>query len=222
MIRTDLHVHSTGSYDSLLGIKELRKALKSSLDIVAITDHNNLDKATEIQQSLGSDKIIVGEEINTDVGEIIGLYLSKVIKPGQPVRKTAELIKEQGGLVYVPHPFESMQRHGLKQDALDQIIDLIDIFETYNARTLSLLSRARAVRFARANNLVQASGSDAHGPSGLGSAMRLLEETPTKDTLIELLRKSRPRIRPTTIKALLEPSRSRRNRAKISRIKRKR
>jgi len=222
MIRIDLHVHSAGSYDSLLGANELRKALKRSLDIIAITDHNNLDKAKEIQKSLGSDKIIVGEEIDTEMGEISGLFLTKVIKPGQPVRKTAELIKKQGGLVYIPHPFESMQRHGVKQEALDQIIDLIDIFETYNARTLSLLARARAVRFARVNNLAQACSSDAHGPSGLGSAMRLLEEIPTKDNLVELLRKSRPRIRPTTIKALLEPFRGRRDRAKISRIKRKR
>lgn len=186
MIKIDLHTHSTASPDGGISIDDYREALDSGkLQAIAITDHDRIDRAIEIQAELG-DRIIVGEEITTTSGEIIGLYLKKRIASNMSARKTAEAIRAQNGLVYIPHPFETM-RKGIQPKTLESISDLVDIIEAYNGRALFQNRGPLAVRWARLNSKSIAASSDAHGRSGLGLTYSIIESQPTSKNLVSQL-----------------------------------
>jgi predicted metal-dependent phosphoesterase TrpH len=186
MVRVDFHTHSTASPDGGLTLEQYRRMLNSGgLDVIAITDHNSIDFAFKAHRELG-DKIIVGEEIATSAGELIGLYLSQTVPPGQTPARTAEAIHDQGGLVYVPHPLESV-RQGLPLKALDNLVSAVDIVETHNGRALLQDRSKQAAAWARAHDKPQASGSDAHGWHGWGRTYAELAEAPTEQTLVSLL-----------------------------------
>jgi predicted metal-dependent phosphoesterase TrpH len=208
-IRIDLHTHSSGSPDGSLTLQDYRQALSTNLDYIAITDHDTIATATEIQSVIGP-AIIVGQEITTSQGELIGLYLTQEIPIGVSPREAVERIRQQGGLVYLPHPYEQLQRHGMNQSAINQIIEDVDIIETYNSRTISLLARRKAVTLATTHQIAQAGSSDAHGKKGLGRTATVINKPPTKQNLVELLQRGRITQRPLSIGALLEPSRNRR------------
>src|SRR5262245_43185713 len=111
-MKIDLHTHSIASPDRSLSAKNYQKMLASGkLDYVAVTDHNVIDFARILHDQLG-EQIIVGEEIATSEGEIIGLYLTSVVPSGLSAAETVRAIKDQDGLVYIPHPFETL-RNGL-------------------------------------------------------------------------------------------------------------
>lgn len=209
MIRVDLHTHSTSSPDGGLTLKDYRRALSSSLDVIAVTDHNTVSGALKIKGELGT-AIIVGEEVSTKQGEIIGLYLTEDIPLGLDAIETAKRIKQQGGLVYVPHPYERVQRHGLNPSTLKTLLPFIDIVETFNGRTISAVARGRAKRFAHTNKLAVAASSDAHGPAGLGSVKTVINKMPNSDTLIGLLKTGKVSTRVRKPAAYLEPSKNRR------------
>jgi predicted metal-dependent phosphoesterase TrpH len=159
--------------------------LKSGrLDMVAVTDHNRIDFAKKLHSELGN-KIIVGEEIATNEGEVIGLYLTDAIPAGLPVRECVKRIHKQGGLVYVPHPFETA-RKGLSLEALDSIATNVDIIETYNGRTLQNKGE-QAKEWATQHTVPWASSSDAHGWRGWGNTASSIGEPPTKKNLAHLL-----------------------------------
>jgi len=185
MARVDLHTHSIASPDGGLTADDYRHALASGqLDVVAVTDHDRIDFAVKLHQELG-DVVVIGEEVAASEGEIIGLYLHETVPPGMSAAETAEHIHAQGGLVYVPHPFETA-RKGLPLHVLDQIAGQVDIVETYNGRTLqdrSLLARD----WAREHHVSGASSSDAHGRHGWGNTASVLIEAPVRETLIRLL-----------------------------------
>lgn len=183
--RLDLHTHSIISYDGGISLKQYRQLLEQN-NFIAVTDHNEISFALNLQKEFG-DKVIVGEEIRTIDGEIIGLFLQSKINPGLSVEETIRQIKAQGGLVYIPHPFET-QRQGLPLVKLGMMADLIDIVEVFNARLRSSGLSKKATDFARDNNLAQAASSDAHGMKGFGSAYTSVLELPTKDNLVNLLR----------------------------------
>ena len=108
MFRIDLHTHSLGSPDGAITTNQYRKVLLSGrLDYIAITDHDDTNFAKSVKKALGaelSDRIIVGQEITTKAGELIGLFLTQTVPAGLTLRETAKAIHQQGGLVYVPHP----------------------------------------------------------------------------------------------------------------------
>lgn len=186
MIKIDLHTHSTHSPDGGISAKHYKHILESGkLDCIAVTDHDDIAFAEKLQKRLG-DKIIIGEEVTTTEGEIIGLFLKSKIDPHQSARKTAEAIKKQGGLVYVPHPFETA-RKGLDATALASIAELVDIIETYNARSLQGRRRPRAIAWAEERGIAMAASSDAHGGSALGRTFSLIAKIPDAKTLIDLL-----------------------------------
>ena len=123
--KIDLHTHSILSYDGGISRQEYINALNNKiLDCIAITDHNEIDFALNLYKDFPKN-IIVGEEIMTNDGEIIGLFLKKLIPKHLSVIKTIELIKEQNGLVYIPHPFDLM-RAGIGEDLLKKHIKDID------------------------------------------------------------------------------------------------
>ncbi len=163
MSKIDLHIHTNYSKDCLMSISKLMRVIeKKGLNTVAITDHNEIEGALALKYMSKSFKVIIGEEIMTDSGEIIALFLKEKISPGLSVSKTVEIIKSQNGLVYIPHPFDSLRSSAIKEDALTSIISQLDIIEVFNSRNVFIKDNDKAVAFARKHNVLSAVGSDAH------------------------------------------------------------
>jgi predicted metal-dependent phosphoesterase TrpH len=170
-VRVDLHTHTMWSGDSTTTPDEIEQAvLDSGIDVLCITDHNAIKGAQELVDRLPC-RVIVGEELRTHAGEIIGLFLTERVPFGVPPLEAAQLIRDQGGVVYVPHPFDPMRRN-LSEAALDALVaeGLVDAIEVLNAKTsLSSLNR-RAHDYATSHSLLAGAGSDAHVPLALGAA----------------------------------------------------
>jgi predicted metal-dependent phosphoesterase TrpH len=182
----DLHTHSIISQDGGITAAQYEKILQSNvLDCVAITDHNETSFARIMRKKLG-DRIIVGEEIDTPEGEVIGLYLEETIPGDIGLDEAVASIKHQGGLVYLPHPYEKF-RKGLQHNSIDRIVSDIDIIEVFNGRGRFRGKPTLAQQFATKNNIPQAASSDAHGWKGIGHTSSGLTEFPTKKTLKQLL-----------------------------------
>src|SRR6185437_3453113 len=152
--RIDLHTHSIISQDGGITAAQYEKILQSGeLDCVAITDHNETSFARIMQKKLG-DRIIVGEEISTPEGELIGLYLKETIPGGIGLDEAVASIKHQGGLIYLPHPYEKF-RKGLQHNSIDRILSDIDIIEVFNGRGRFRGKPTLAQQFALKNNIPQ-------------------------------------------------------------------
>lgn len=204
MFRVDLHTHSTVSPDGGITADQYHRAIGTKLlDAIAITDHNRIDFALQLREKMG-EAIIVGEEIMTTAGEIIGLFLKEVIKPGLSPQETIKQIKEQNGIVYIPHPFETI-RKGMHPAVLDEIVDNVDIIEVCNGRAFFQNKSEQAVVWARINGRVGAASSDAHGFHGLGQTYTTVSEMPTKDNLLKLMYNGIPMTGHPTVRALLYP-----------------
>jgi predicted metal-dependent phosphoesterase TrpH len=168
----DLHTHTSWSHDCQVEPAELiEHAERKGLGAVAVTDHNEFGGALEAVELARDRELIVipGEEVKTGgQGEVIGLFLEEEIPRGLSFEETIAAIREQGGLVYVPHPFDRM--HAIPDAAtLHRHVAEIDVFEVYNARLLFEQYNEEALRFARKYNLVMGAGSDAHVLQGLGT-----------------------------------------------------
>jgi len=187
--KVDLHTHSIISQDGGITATQYEKILQTGeLDCVAITDHNETSFARIMQKKLG-ERIIIGEEIRTTEGEIIGLYLNETIPSGLGIDETLASIKHQGGLVYLPHPYERL-RKGWQKGTIDRIAEDIDIVEVFNGRGRFRGKQIQAEQFALKYNILQAASSDAHGWRGLGHTSSTLTEFPTHKTLKKLLSKA--------------------------------
>lgn len=204
MFNIDLHTHSEASHDGGITLNQYERTLNDNvLDCIAITDHNRIDFALRAREILG-EKIIVGEEIMTSEGEVIGLFLNAKVEPHQPIQMTVNAIKEQGGIVYIPHPFETV-RKGLHPKTIEQIQQGVDIIEVCNGRAFAQNKSQQAVVWSRINNIPGAASSDAHGVRGLGKTYTAIAETPTKDTLVSLVNKGTLHAKRPGLRALLYP-----------------
>jgi len=171
VVRVDLHTHTMWSGDSTTTPDEFAVAIAASgLDVVCITDHNAVAGAIELQDRLEC-RVIVGEELRTAAGEIIGLFLRERIPMGIGHMAAARAIRDQGGVVYIPHPFDPMRRN-MSAAALRELAeaDLIDAIEVLNAKTSLASLNRRALDFAAEYGIVGGAGSDAHVPGALGAA----------------------------------------------------
>lgn len=212
MFRVDFHTHSIASSDGGLSPAQYHRLIdKGTLDCIAITDHNRIDFATKLRQELG-DRIIVGEEIMTTSGEIIGLFLEQAIQPGLEPLETVRQIKDQGGIVYIPHPFETV-RKGLHPAVLEEIADFVDVIEVCNGRAFAQNRSAQAVVWTKLNHKLSAASSDAHGIHGIGRTYTQMAAVPTRDNVLALLTTATPITKRPTMRALLYP--------KYHRLKRK-
>lgn len=167
----------------------LDRAEAQGLGAIAITDHNVFGGALEAVAAARSRDLVVipGEEVKTDgQGEVIGLFLQREIPRGMPFADTVAAIREQGGIVYVPHPFDRM--HAIPSPAtLHRHLAEIDVLEVYNARLLFEGYNDEALRFARKYRLLQGAGSDAHVLQGIGTgAVRMRRFGDPEEFLLSL------------------------------------
>jgi len=185
--KVDFHTHTEASPDGALQLADYERLLQhGKLHCIAITDHNTTEMAFWLQSKLGSDHIIIGEEITAKEGELIGLYLKKTVPAGLSAAETVERIHAQGGLVYVPHPFETV-RKGLSPHVLNEIADQVDIIEVHNGRAVFQNYTKQARSWSERHSVPGAAASDAHGRAGWGKTFTILPAMPTRDTLLKLL-----------------------------------
>ncbi len=186
----DLHMHTSWSHDCSIEPQELVDYAEGiGLGAIAVTDHNVFGGALEAVEAARGRKLIVipGEEVKTDgQGEIIGLFLEEEIPRGMSFEDTIAAIREQDGLVFLPHPFDRM--HTVPDAAtLHRHLADIDVFEVFNARVLFEASNDEALRFARKYNLTMGAGSDAHVLPGVGTgALRMRAFDGPEEFLISL------------------------------------
>jgi predicted metal-dependent phosphoesterase TrpH len=189
-IVVDLHMHTSWSHDCSTEVDELLDhAEAEGLGAIAVTDHNVFGGALEaVARARDRDLLVIpGEEVKTaGQGEVIGLFLSEEIPRGLSFAETVEAIRAQGGLVYVPHPFDRL--HAIPDAAtLHRHVAEIDVFEVYNARLLFEAYNDEAVRFARKYNLTAGAGSDAHVLQGVGTgAVRMRRFEGPEEFLVSL------------------------------------
>jgi len=173
-IAVDLHLHTSWSHDCSIDVPDLLDhAERIGLGAIAVTDHNAFGGALEaVEEARGRELVVVpGEEIKTDgQGEVIGLFLEEEIPRGLSFADTFAAIHEQGGLVYLPHPFDRL--HAIPDPAtLHRHLAEIDVLEVFNARLLRESFNDEALRFARKYRLLEGAGSDAHVLQGVGTGV---------------------------------------------------
>lgn len=188
-MKIDLHTHSEASKDGGITPEQYAKILREEIvDVVAITDHDRIDFALGMQKALGKDKVIVGQEITTKDGDIIGLYLSNSIAAGLSAQDAVDKIKAQNGLVMIPHPFETV-RKGISAEVLDAIKDDIDIIEGHNGRAVFQNFSKEATAWGKKHSKLIVGNSDAHGFKGVGKTYTIIETRPkNKEELLLYLR----------------------------------
>jgi predicted metal-dependent phosphoesterase TrpH len=171
LFKADLHVHTCYSKDSTSSLEDIIKhCLEVGINCLAVTDHDTISGALEMKRTAPF-KVIVGEEVLTKGGEIIGFFLKEEIPPRLTPEETVSLIKAQGGLVCIPHPFDRFRPHSrLRRDALEKILPDVDMIEAHNSRTFLQRDSLRALQFARKHGLPFTVGSDAHVVSEIGKS----------------------------------------------------
>ncbi|MBW3553662.1 MAG: dephospho-CoA kinase [Gemmatimonadetes bacterium] len=168
-LRVDMHIHTHCSFDCRSDRDAVvERALEAGLGRLCITDHDEIEAALDLAERYPG-VVIPGEEVKTaERVDVIGLFLREWIPGGTPARATCELIRDQGGLVYVPHPFAGGKGGGGR--ILPEIEDLVDIVEGFNARLHDQELNHRAQRWGRDRDLPLGAGSDAHTLGEVGRA----------------------------------------------------
>jgi predicted metal-dependent phosphoesterase TrpH/glycosyltransferase involved in cell wall biosynthesis len=189
LIDVDLHMHTDHSYDCATPVEVLlSEALAKGLGAIAVTEHNEISGALEAAGKAKGVKVIVGEEVKTaSQGEVIGLFINEKIPRGMTLQETVTEIKRQGGLVYVPHPFDRMHSVPDYKHLLD-ILDDVDLIEVFNPRVAISEFNQEAVRFAAKYRMIAGAGSDAHVPQGLGSVRIRMHDFDGPEQFLESLR----------------------------------
>ena len=191
-ISVDLHMHTDHSPDCATPVEVLLATAKDrGLGAIAITDHNEVSgalAAREVAEELGGIKIIVAEEVKTaQQGEVIGLFIEEKIERGMTMAETIAEIRRQGGLVYVPHPFDRLHSVPDYEHLLD-IVEDIDILEVFNPRVALTAFNEEAERFAAKYRIVPGAGSDSHVAQGLGSVMTTVHDFDGPEEFLEAMR----------------------------------
>ena len=215
-------MHTEHSFDCAVPVADLLDyAEAQELGAIAITDHNVFAGALEaLELARGRPlTVIPGEEVKTAQGEVIGLFLQEEIPRGLSMGETIAAIREQGGLVYLPHPFDRL--HTIPDaPTLHRLLPEIDVFEVYNARLLFEAFNDEALRFARKYNLTMGAGSDAHVLQGVGTGLVRMRafESPEEFLLslrtAEILRRPKPLVYLQSLKWMAQ-ARERRGKAGV-------
>ena len=192
LIEVDLHMHTDHSGDCATPVDVLLQTARDrGLGAIAITDHNEVSgalEAREIAKEMGDIKVIVAEEVKTaEQGEVIGLFLEEKIPKGMTMAETIAAIRAQGGLVYVPHPFDRF--HSVPDyEHLLEMVEEIDVLEVFNPRVALTAFNEEAERFARKYRIVPGAGSDSHVAQGLGSVRVRIHDFDGPEEFLEAMR----------------------------------
>jgi predicted metal-dependent phosphoesterase TrpH/glycosyltransferase involved in cell wall biosynthesis len=188
-IHVDLHMHTNHSPDCATPVATLLDtAQRVGLGAIAVTDHNEISGALEARKRADGIKVIVAEEVKTaDQGEVIGLFIEEKIPRGMTLQETIAEIRRQGGLVYVPHPFDRMHAVPDYEHMLD-VVDQLDAVEVFNPRVAFSAFNEEAARFAGKYRIAAGAGSDSHVAQGLGSVKIRMRDFEGPEEFLESLR----------------------------------
>ena len=189
LIHVDLHMHTNHSHDCATPVDRLLEGAKAAgLGAIAVTDHNEISGALEARERADGIKVIVAEEVKTkEQGEVIGLFIEEKIPRGLSLEETIAEIRRQGGLVYVPHPFDRM--HSVPDyEHMLAVVEEIDAIEVFNPRVAISAFNEEAARFAAKYRIVAGAGSDSHVVQGLGSVKIRMRDFDGPEEFLESLR----------------------------------
>lgn len=180
-------MHTMYSMDSSMSLEQIiARCLETSINCVAITDHGTIAGAVKMQE-IAPFTTIMGEEVLTASGDMIGLFLAEEIPNGLSAEETAIRIKDQGGLVCIPHPFTRLRSSALTKKVVETILPYIDIIEVFNSRSFLLNNPYNLRVFAQTHGLYASAGSDAHTPGEIGNAYVEMPEFNGRDDFLQAL-----------------------------------
>lgn len=188
LLRVEFHCHTKYSKDSLIEIEDLLKTCRRrGIDRVVVTDHNTIEGALRAKE-LDPDRVIVGEEVLTQQGELLAAFVTEEVPRDLPVDEALARLKAQGAFISVSHPFDPWR--GWLEEDLEKIVGELDAVEIFNARCFEAEYDWKAKAFAEKHGLLGTVGSDAHGFVELGRATMHLPEFEDADGLRLALRQA--------------------------------
>jgi predicted metal-dependent phosphoesterase TrpH len=187
LFKADFHIHTKYSMDCSTSLEQIiRTCLKKGINCIAIADHGAIEGALQMQK-IAPFTVIVAEEVLTDRGEIMGMFLKELVPSGLSLEETIQRIKRQGGLLCAQHPFDRFRKDALKADTMNEIADQLDLVEVFNARNPLLQSSQLARKFAEEHGLPGCAGSDAHSHYEIGNAYVEMPEFKDKEEFLAAL-----------------------------------
>ena len=188
MLKADLHIHTQYSMDCQTPLEKIiERCNELGINCIAVADHGTAEGALKLQQ-LAPFRVIVAEEILTTQGEIMGMFLKETVPSGITPEEAVKRIREQGGLVNIPHPFETIRGSALKEGYIDKIAGDIDLMEVLNARSPFPANSNKARAFAQKHSITMGAGSDAHTVKEIGNAYVEMPEFNSKEEFLKALK----------------------------------
>jgi predicted metal-dependent phosphoesterase TrpH len=170
LARYDLHLHTEFSPDCDTPLDAIEAhCLRRGLTGIAVTDHDTIEGALRLRDRVRTLDVILAEEVSSRDGDVIGLFVQERIPPGLSAAETMQAIHAQGGLVYLPHPFEKRSTRRSGGASLSSVLPQIDIVEIFNGKASRAHYNAQAAEFARQHGKLRAGGSDAHSLQAIGT-----------------------------------------------------
>ena len=195
MLHVEFHCHTVFSKDSLTSPEKLVEVCRrKGIDRVVVTDHNTIAGA-KAAQKLAPGLVVVGEEILTTKGEILGVYVAEEIPPFLSPQETIKRLKDQNAFISVSHPFDRLRKGGWQEDDLLEILPDVDAIEIYNSRCMNPKFNRLARAFAEKHNIPGTVGSDAHAAFELGRSLLLLDQFEGPDEMRMVIRKGIPQVK---------------------------
>jgi predicted metal-dependent phosphoesterase TrpH len=195
-LRADFHSHSHYSRDSLINPRTyIDTSIRRGVTCIAVTDHNAIDGAFVIERMAREAnaplKVIVGEEVKTSEGEIIGLFLKELVPRGMSPEDTVKAIHDQQGLAVIPHPYDVFRRSVLTDEAIERVKHDVDAIEGFNCRNILSKHDEKARNLASSVDKPFTLGTDSHSPMELGGATLEIDDFETPEDLLRVLRGGR-------------------------------
>jgi len=187
LIKADLHIHTAYSMDCAMPLEQIiSRCLEVGINCLGVTDHNTIAGALKMKE-IAPFSVIVGEEIMTLNGEVIGFFLTWEIPAKLSIEETVAQIKAQNGLVCIPHPYDRLRLSVCRDHIVEDIMPDVDIVEVFNARSLSPRSSTRAAQMAQKYDKLASAGSDAHTLPEIGNAYVEMPQFNSKDEFLASL-----------------------------------
>ena len=190
MIRVELHCHTYHSIDSLMLPHEILKRLdEKRIDRIAITDHNSIGGALELAE-LAPGRVIVGEEVKTTEGELLGYFVQEEVPRGLSPEEAIQALRDQGAFISVAHPFDTERASHWGKERLRELLPSLDGIEVFNSRILQSNANKVAAAFADEHNLLVTAGSDAHIVREIGQTTMVCPDFTDANSMREALKQA--------------------------------